>query len=169
MALDATVGGASADSYVTVAEADAYFASSANGGVWAPLAEDVKENRLKEATRILDLYYVWNGIKASETQALGWPRKKAYYPDGTLIPEDIIPVAVKYATFDLALFLYTNNGFTMEDNMLDMVKVGPITVDFLDNKSPSSMPKSILTYLAAYGTSTIPVPGGINAVRLVRT
>lgn len=169
MALDATIGGANSNSYALVAEADAYFLTVLGGATWAALATELKENLLIEATRLLDLYYTWNGSRVDDIQRLGWPRMGAYYPDHRPIPEDIIPDAVKYATFDLALYVNTNSGFVMSDNTLDSIKVGPIAIDFLDNKSPSSMPKSILTYLAPYGYSSIPSPGGINAVRLVRT
>lgn len=170
MALDATVGGVNANSYISVADADAYFELSAGSASWLAILDVAnKEALLIEATRLLDLYFVWNGEKTSSEQALGWPRKNAVYPDGSDIPESVIPKAVKYATCDLAFSILSNSGFRMDDNNLDMVKVGSITVDFIDSKSTSSMPKTVLTYLSAYGQSSIPYSNGINAVRLRRS
>ena len=52
MALDATIGGANSNSYALVADADAYFLTVLGGAAWAPLAEELKENLLIEATRL---------------------------------------------------------------------------------------------------------------------
>lgn len=62
MALDATVGGANANSYLTVAEADAYFAARLHSDVWDALSEgegegegdSTKEAALIWATRLFD-------------------------------------------------------------------------------------------------------------------
>jgi hypothetical protein len=57
MALDATVGGSSSDSYVTVNEADTFFSShyqTAKTSTWSVLSSAQKEAVLRRATQILD-------------------------------------------------------------------------------------------------------------------
>lgn len=169
MAFDATVGGVNANSYVSVADADAYFLNTYGRESWASLDDGVKEALLQEATRALDLYYKWIGYRATETQALGWPRKYATYSDFREIPEDVIPSAVIYATCDLAFHIFTNSGLNVPENDLDMIKVGSITIDFNDFKGPNGFPKTVLSYLGYYGESIVPNSGGISTPRLIRT
>jgi hypothetical protein len=53
--LDATVGGATANSYLTVADADAYFDGHQFGATWRALADRCTKARLCiTATRILN-------------------------------------------------------------------------------------------------------------------
>jgi hypothetical protein len=57
MALDATIGGSTANSYVTVNEADTFFSSHyslTKASTWAALSTAQKESALKRATQILD-------------------------------------------------------------------------------------------------------------------
>jgi hypothetical protein len=57
MALDATVGGAASDSYVTLVYADAFFAghySLAKASAWAALTVPQKESALRRACTVLD-------------------------------------------------------------------------------------------------------------------
>ena len=79
MALDTTVGGVSANSYVTVGEADTYIHSHALDPIsWLDLSVDAKETRLKYASLIINTLPL-RGIKASLTQRLAFPRW--YYTD----------------------------------------------------------------------------------------
>lgn len=57
MALDATVGGSTSDSYVTLVEADAYFAnhySLVKTTAWAALSSGQKEAVLRRACQVMD-------------------------------------------------------------------------------------------------------------------
>jgi hypothetical protein len=105
-AVDATVGGASANSYVTIAEADAYLVARLNAGAWETDATaDEKIRAVIEATRELDRLS-WQGRRASTTQALAWPRYWVVDPDSPSafnVDSTIIPQRVKDATCELAL------------------------------------------------------------------
>jgi hypothetical protein len=99
----ATVGSASANSYLTVAQADD-FANLYLGTLnWSSAATDNKGRALIMATRYLD-ELKWIGDKASTTQALLWPRTDAECGDWSFTSSEI-PQPIKQATFDLAEYL----------------------------------------------------------------
>lgn len=100
MALDVTVGGANADSYGTIAEADAYHAAFGNSD-WDHHQDSIKEAALRRAAQYIDTTYAFIGAVASSTQALQWPRSGAVV-DTFAIDSDVIPTAVKRAQFEAA-------------------------------------------------------------------
>src|SRR5262245_40798760 len=97
--LDSTVGGASSNSFPSLADADAYFTnriySSANGNWFYDSAgvartDEVRKAALITATlRINEEQFV--GYKVSTSQALKWPRYDAYDEDGIAFDTDAIP------------------------------------------------------------------------------
>lgn len=123
MTITATPGSATADSYVTVAEADAYF-TARNVTTWTG-ADTVKEPALRKATAYLDNQYRlrWVGVRSVEAQALAWPRRDGYrgwgYPlldaDGFDIAVDGVPQQVKNACAEAALLALT--GVTLEPRL----------------------------------------------------
>lgn len=109
MVLDATVAGASADSYITVAEADAFAAVRLGrfAEKWraAATTADNKEDALKQATSDVDAF-VRLGSRYSDLQALAFPRSTDY--TGTPPAETaLIPRRVREATYEQAAFLLT--------------------------------------------------------------
>lgn len=131
MALDTTIGGTTADSYVTVAEADTYHANFGNTD-WSAIATDaLKEAALRKAAQYLDTKS-YQGIKTASTQALEWPRYDVVI-DGYLIPSDTIPTAIKNAQMEAALIASAqsltpnlSNGSVIEET------VGKITKRYSD-------------------------------------
>ena len=67
--LDATVGGASSNSYVSVATADTYFDERVGASAWTAETTDEKERALIQGTRRLD-QEKYQGIKVSEGHSL---------------------------------------------------------------------------------------------------
>ena len=129
MALDATVGGANANSYVTVAEAAAYYLTHLYSSAWTTLTNEQKEAALISATRVLDANQCFTGVPASETQALVWPRAGMFNRNGVAIPENVIPTELKYAVFELALNLVAQNVTVMtsvQAQGLTKLKAGPV-------------------------------------------
>ena len=84
------------DTYVTVAEADAYFLARFGYDKWAPLDNAVKEQALVSATQQLDTLCTWHGDKVDDDQLLAHPR--TFYTDP-------VPVAVKDAQCEIAYFI----------------------------------------------------------------
>lgn len=106
LVLDATVGGAAANTFVTAAEMTTYLEGRLNAGIWTSALAQLPA--LVEATRELAVLD-WIGTTVTSTQALTWPRQYAADPDapagGSQIEyaTNIIPVRVKNATCELAL------------------------------------------------------------------
>ena len=107
--IDATVGGAASNSFVTVAECDAYCDARLNASAWNDESDDDQKARaLIEASRDLSQRQ-WVGVgRTSSTQALAWPRTMAENPDigwpGLwYFDSNVIPQRVKDATSELAL------------------------------------------------------------------
>lgn len=115
MTLDATVGGEDSNSYVTEAQADAYFLTTLGSDLWRDVATTSarKEAALVTAARKVDNlgYY---GCKIDEFQALEFPRYAYQSRSGTWDVDSsgtvIIPVQVQNAQCECALWLLQNEG-----------------------------------------------------------
>ena len=122
MAIHISVGTPTANSYISVAEADAYFDTVANNESWldislnastGTLANTIKENLLIQATRELDTKHRYSGSKynqgiygASNYQNLFFPRTTDYDSNGNLYILD----DVKYATAEQANWIKMRGG-----------------------------------------------------------
>lgn len=105
--IDATVGGVSANSFVSLAEATTYLSGRLNTSLWDAATTDQQNRALVEATRELEVL-PWSSRKATNTQALQWPRFFATDPDAATFvqwyfPSTVIPQRVKDAECELAL------------------------------------------------------------------
>lgn len=74
MKLDATVGSATANCYLTRAQAEEWMAKRLHISVWEDADASDKDKALMWATRLIDRYQ-WVGVKSTDTQALHWPRR----------------------------------------------------------------------------------------------
>jgi hypothetical protein len=109
VALDVTVAGPAANSYITVAEADLFAADRlgpfATKWLSGGLTSDQKENALITATRDVDAH-VGHATPFVATQRLLFPRDIDY--TGTVVLTPFLHRAVKEATFEQAIFLASN-------------------------------------------------------------
>jgi hypothetical protein len=166
MAFDASVGGTASNSYVTVAEATAYFEASFGRSAWASSAD--QEALLISATRYLDLYLDWDGMRVSQDQALEWPRTGAYDKTGCEYSSTIIPMPVKFATYELAYHMLVNGDLSFEDQSIDRVKVGSIDVQFTERSVDSGIPKSIEAIVRHIGSTNLASASSVRCVPLER-
>jgi len=162
-------GLADANSFASVAEADAYHAGHLYASTWTAAVTGTKEKALMMATRILDSAAKWVGRRTfPETQALGWPRELAYL-DGTLLAENAVPMPVKNATAELARLLIgedltadpAQNGI----KSLDLGK-GALVIEFREDVKKKQIPTMVSTLLMGLGT--LPNPGGITQRQIYR-
>jgi hypothetical protein len=128
-------GKADAESFASVADADAYFVKYGASAAWTAADDATKEVGLRTAARRMRALYrgAWIGRRYLETQALSWPRSEAWDEDGYLISHTIVPPAVRDANTILA-----GNHVDGDDLMADVsddaavtsesVKIGPIAV-----------------------------------------
>jgi len=96
-----------AESYISVADADAELAKRGGDDEWDQLTVTNKEVQLRLATEYIDNTYSFIGCRVSADQELSWPR------GGTKYDTNVIPKSVKRATAVLAassidLPLYTS-------------------------------------------------------------
>lgn len=105
-AIDATVGGTSANSYITVAEGDTFAGDVLPTPAWSAATSDNKIRALLAATARLD-ELEWVGTRATTTQSLAWPRADAKCGEKDY-DDDVIPAEVKRGTFELANLLLTD-------------------------------------------------------------
>lgn len=119
----ATVGGATTNSYVTLAEAELYFETLPAVAAWVAATNDAKNRLLITAARVLDSCVQFNGYKADNAQAMQWPRAEARDPNqsGYTLPgagssldlgyfaADAIPKGIKDAQCEMARFLLASN------------------------------------------------------------
>jgi len=151
MALDATAGGSSADSYSTVAEADTYHDSHLYATDWTNATTANKEKALKMATRILDEKIDWNGSRATSTQALGWGRA-SITDDGVAILSSIVPNAIKNATSEFARHLISSDlTVDAQGKGLDSLAVGSITLSFDKSDTAGVLPSIVQEMLRGWG------------------
>lgn len=137
MALVATPGAADADSYVTLAEFDAYAVLLG----WTVTATDaVKEAALRRGRVYLDSRYNWKGARATGDQALQWPRSGVYDMDGYHVDEDAIPQPIKDAQCELAYQEVSGTEVLPQKAgaiLSETVKAGPISTTTNYGAAPS--------------------------------
>ena len=130
--IDATVGGASANSYVTLATANTYFETVPNSSTWTDKTDDQKNRALISATRWIDALNFY-GDRCDETQALKWPRDN-YTVDGIDLACTLIPEGIKTATYELARALANDTdaitGNTGTTGIYDQVELGELKVKY---------------------------------------
>jgi len=145
--IDATAGGANANSYITLTEADTFveaMISSSDVSKWTTGNDDTRNRALAAAAERLDRER-FLGARATDTQARQWPRTGVRKPDTYVntyatgfpfrISEDYftdteIPDQVKRAQIELAVYLKNNvDGISLgglED--FKSVKIGSLQV-----------------------------------------
>lgn len=153
MALDATIGGTSSDSYTTVAAADAYHATTLNATVWDAADTATKEKGLKMATRLFDQRIDWVGSKFEDAQALRWPRSGVTDLDGYSVGTDEIPTAITEATAEFAKRLIdTDTTGQAEGKGVASLKAGSVALTFDKTDTADVLPDIVSEMLRGWGT-----------------
>lgn len=163
MALDATVGSSTTNSYVTLAEAEAYFENRAYASAWESYED--QEQVLVTASMMLDWYVGFKGYRSSTTQSMQWPRTSAIRVDGTTIDSDVIPAEVKTAVYELALSSLDGDRTTDNDLAgLNKVQVSSLLVEADASSAESTpIPQKIWMILSDLTSSS-----GLSVIRLMR-
>jgi len=168
--IDATVGGGSANSFETLAEANTYFDERLPLPTPWVASGDNSIRALIMATRVLSSlsvphktlhigkdgskYFVtarqWTGTPASATQRLAWPRIGMFDRNGNAIPENVIPYELKDAESELA------GQLIMADSTLDnavsvqgitSIKAGSVSLSFKDAIDAHVLPDAVVNLM----------------------
>ena len=164
MALDVTVGTSTANSYATVAEADAYADTLTFRTAWPATGTATgKEGALQQAARLMGSLS-WKGKKVSSTQALEWPRFGVADVDGYTVDSTTIPAKVKQAQCELAVRLIAKDRAAQDPLQATRVKAGPVEVEYAAGAQPTIVP-NIVTRLV----SDLLKGGGFGIARVDRS
>ncbi len=98
--ITAILSSASANSYVTLTEANLYFETVPDSTTWDNKSNDQKTRALIAATRWIDSF-VYFGDRCDQGQALKFPRNN-YQVDDVELACTTIPNNIKYAQYELA-------------------------------------------------------------------
>lgn len=95
---------ANANSYVSLADANAYFVDRGNPSTWTNAVNESRQAALIYATTWLDQNFNWYSHVQDTSQRLGWPRIQYYDSDLKMIGgTGVIPWQLKNACCELAL------------------------------------------------------------------
>lgn len=163
------------NSYVSLAEMVTYVSermSEADAELWNELDSASKARYVVNATRALDSFVEWIGVRYSDTQKLKWPRFEAEV-DGVDLDYLTFPQAVKHATCELAFWMASNDGSVAvrQQAAFDSVKVGPININFNEQAGGSLdkyFPDSVAIILRDYGSIANPNLPGSKQVKMAR-
>lgn len=160
---------AGANSYASVAEADAYFLARANQE-WALLTNAEKESALILGTDYLEATYsqAWLGEIVSPDQSLSWPRTGVRI-NGFYVASDSVPLRVKQATYEMAFRASSGDPLIIDQaQRVTKEKVDVLEITYAEFSDPTLRYPYVNRLLSGYlrsGTSS----GGFQQPRLVRT
>ena len=151
LTITATPGSASANSFLTETEQNAYMATRLNASVWTSTGvtcTETEKSAMIEAQRELNaLCYV--GLRVATTQVLAWPRWWAPNPDDPTLgyyDSTVIPQRVKDAQAELA-FQFLKAGTTDVASLPTTIGIIQKTIDDLSTTySEYSQPTGLARY-----------------------
>jgi hypothetical protein len=170
--IDATAGGANANSYVTNAACDTYHESHPYSSAWDDASADEQNRALVTATRNLDLWFEWFGQVTTLTQRLLWPRRGVLKPGisdgqvsavgpndwdepfGVLLDQDEIPQVIKDATCELARSLLVSDRTAdsdVEAQGIESLRAGPVSIAFKGSVTAKPIPDAVMVMCTQVG------------------
>jgi len=145
-ALDATVGGESANSNISLAAAEVYFARRLYSDNWFNATSADKETALIMATARLE-QESFAGRRTSLTQALQFPRT-GIYVDGVYLDANTMPTKLLAATCEYALEFLGSDVSAQSDLVnYKKVKVGPIEIEMNQPVTSGVFPSEVARLL----------------------
>jgi len=163
--IDATVGGANSNSYLTIARAAVLAETLPHMNEWFTDSSINKAQLLLHGTRLLDRHFLPNGTRVSATQALWWPQSGLYYANtSTAIPTSIIPEFVELATIEWAWALHqTPDAYAEIASGLEELDTPSYRMKFTGAKQ-QIVPRVVSELLSPYAVRQVQM-----SHRLVRT
>lgn len=163
-------GLSTAESYISVADADAYHTSRGNTG-WTG-TEAAKEAALRRSTDWMVATYRngWKGVRCASTQALDWPRYDVELndvsggPTSYLLPSNEVPLEVRRACAEMALRALTTNLRPDQGRIQKSATVGPVSVVY-DEFGPSQTSYGAVNAMLAHLMGQTGMGGMIRIAR----
>jgi hypothetical protein len=162
-------GKADANAYASVADGDAYHEGHLYAAAWTGATAEKKAAALVMASRLIDSCVRFNGARATEVQALAWPRAGCPDPEGgvaAVVADDAVPRAVVEATCETArALLIEDRTGNPEGEGLSFVTLGDMQESFDKADRRPMVPQLAQSMLARYGRTE---RGGSGVAQLVR-
>ena len=133
---DSTPASSTSNSYLSVTEADDYFAGRFGADKWSTFTNTQKQQLLVTSTKQLDTAS-FNGRKSKVIQSLQWPRQALVDLDGNALDDTVIPSKLKEATCEMAYWIWTEEDRILSDveiQQVDTYKVGPLDIQVNKNR-----------------------------------
>ena len=143
------------NSYVDIAETDAYLEDRLDGALWLGASPEVQDQSLVTAFHALNTMG-WKGYVVSDDQAMAWPRVGSYYDRsrGKQINFDSeateAPQRVRYAQIELAVHYVANAGITLDTGNVLSLEVGSVNLETIT--APSQIPLVVRRYVDPFLT-----------------
>jgi hypothetical protein len=118
------------NAYVSMVEADAYFATRLDVLAWQAADVTMREQAIVTAAVVLDNLR-WEGCVLDEFQPLAWPRTCSYFDPrlGMQVITDVaVPKRITDANFELAYHLLNNDGLLDESGRVHDIALGGISL-----------------------------------------
>lgn len=149
-----------ANSYISVEDADAYFGARLYSTAWTGATKEVQKAALIQATRTLDNYIQWDGIKADPTFDREFPRVDIYETqiiDGvqTLVElVDMVPKEIPMAECELAIWFLIIDVTSVSgtEGFKKLNVPGAISFEVDNGTKPSLIPALVFQLVSKYGT-----------------
>jgi len=171
--INATLKSETANSYVTLAEANTYFETVPDSSTWTDKTDDQKNRALIAATRWIDSL-VFYGDRCDNGQALKFPRNN-YKVDDVELACTTIPNNIKYAQYELARALANDTGAitgtTGTEGNISEFKLGDIQLKYnTDSQGVGSINNifDVYPWLQSYLGAYILGGAGTYQMRVVR-
>lgn len=129
LVVETGAGLANAESYISIADADARHTALGNTA-WTG-TDAVKESALRKGAEYLEQRYSsrWRGTRLLRDQALSWPRYGAIV-HGWDVDSNVVPAAVANANADLALKALSETLNADLERGIVREKVGPLETEY---------------------------------------
>lgn len=153
-------GLANAESYISVANADAYFTARGNA-TWAAITTTaLKEEALRRATDYMVQVYRqrWQGYRMTDTQALDWPRSGVVVDAYRYVDTDEVPTEVAHACAELAVRASAGELVSDLSRVARRVKVDVIETEYEPgslHKSYPAVSRLLAPFLKSAGGATL--------------
>lgn len=157
------------NSYVTVAEADAYVVARGLTG-WDDLNNAQKESALILGCDYLEVTYgqSWQGYRTNPEQTLSWPRTDVVV-EGRAVPSNTVPMAVLKANIEMALRAGAGEPLIADQGQqVVKEKVDVLEVTYQSYSDPATRYPYVNRLLMGYLKSGTSDGASFQQVRLVR-
>jgi len=143
-----------ANSYVSLEESNDYFSIHPYyADNWTDMDSLRKQGLLINATRYLDLMFVWQGYPTYVEQELDWPRQQVYNLDKRVyLDMNTIPGEIRAAACEMAFHLSKGDTFAAKSSEgLDSLKIDVIELNFSESVTTRPVPAQVVLLLTGFG------------------